>query len=69
MTSMEPYFIERVKIFSNFTTALGGGLIGFAFLKPLADGAILGLASAWWVAFGLALHGVSHYTLGMLKAE
>lgn len=66
---MNSTFTERVKIFSNFMTALGTGLIGFAFLRPLADGGELGLSSMWWTVFGLALHGVSHYTLGMLTPQ
>lgn len=66
---------ERVKLLAGFANAVALGLIGFAVLKPLtawapeAAARAVGLLSLGWGLAGLALHGLSHYILGMLRKE
>lgn len=59
---------ERIKLFANFLTAIGIGLIGLAVLRPLVETGSYNYGSvALWSVAGLALHGVSHYILGYLR--
>lgn len=59
---------ERIKLFANFLTALGIGLIGLAVIRPLVETGSYNYGSvALWSVVGLALHGVSHYILGYLR--
>lgn len=61
---------ERVKLFANFVNAIGLGLIGFAILRPLAESlSNANLSTLWWGLTGLALHGFSHYILGLIRKE
>lgn len=61
---------ERVKLFANFVNAIGLGLIGFAVLRPLVENIeAAGLSTLWWGIVGLALHGASHYILGLMHKE
>lgn len=59
---------ERIKLFANFLTALGIGLIGLAVIRPLVEtGSYNAPSVGLWSLVGLALHGVSHYILGYLR--
>lgn len=59
---------ERIKLFANFLTAIGIGLIGLAVLRPLVEtGSDNYRTVGLWALAGLALHGVSHYILGYLS--
>ena len=59
---------ERVKLFASFVNAVALGLIGFAILRPLVeDIANASLSTLWWGLTGLALHGFSHYILGLIR--
>ena len=61
---------ERVKLFASFVNAVALGLIGFAILRPLVeDIANASLSTLWWGLTGLALHGFSHYILGLIRKE
>lgn len=61
---------ERVKLFASFVNAVALGLIGFAILRPLVeDIANASLSALWWGLTGLALHGFSHYILGLIRKE
>jgi hypothetical protein len=59
---------ERVKLFANFVSAIGLGLIALAVLRPLIE---TGSENYWqvavWAMTGLALHGLSHYILGNMS--
>ncbi|ETA50272.1 hypothetical protein [Ponticoccus alexandrii] len=61
---------ERVKLLAGFANAVALGLIGFAILRPLTENSlhVNSLTIGWGLA-GLALHGLSHYILGMLRKE
>lgn len=59
---------ERIKLFANFLTAIGIGLIGLAVIRPLVETESYHYGSVGvWSLVGLALHGVSHYILGYLR--
>jgi hypothetical protein len=61
---------ERVKLLSNFVSAIGLGLIGFGILRPLTDSlANANLSTLWWGAARLASHGLSHYILTLIRKE
>jgi hypothetical protein len=61
---------ERVKLFANFVNAIGLGLIGFAILRPLTeDLAGMSPSTLLWGVVGLALHGISHYILTLIRKE
>ena len=63
-------FNERIKLFANFFTAISIGLIGFAVIRPLTESLDnADLSTLWWGIAGVALHGVSHYILGMMRRE
>ncbi|WP_323765301.1 hypothetical protein [Marinovum sp.] len=61
---------ERVKLLASFANAIALGLIAFAILRPLTAGTLRfdGLTAVWG-SIGLAIHGLSHYILGMLRKE
>ncbi|WP_417523584.1 hypothetical protein [Marinovum sp.] len=61
---------ERVKLLASFANAIALGLIAFAILRPLTEGRLqFDRLSAGWGFGGLAIHGLSHYILGMLRKE
>lgn len=61
---------ERVKLFAGFVNAVALGLIGFAILRPLTENlSNASLSTLWWGLTGLALHGFSHYILGLIRKE
>ena len=60
---------ERVKSLSNFLTAIGIGLVGFAVIRPAIESASAEWPNAAWGAAGLAMHAVAHYVLGYLKKD
>jgi hypothetical protein len=61
---------ERVKLFAGFSNAIGIGLIGFAALRPLTESLANASASmVWWTSAGLALYGLSHYILNLIRKE
>lgn len=61
---------ERVKLGVSFINALSIGLIGFAVLRPLTDPDVsMSTQTGVWGLVGLALHGLAHYILGMLRKE
>lgn len=61
---------ERVKLLASFANAIALGLIGFAILRPLTDGTLeFDPLTVGWGSAGLAIHGISHYIMGMLRKE
>ncbi|MFT3972587.1 MAG: hypothetical protein QM699_03805 [Amaricoccus sp.] len=57
----------RVKLFANFLSALGVGLIAVGVLRPAFE---TGGDPRWilvWPLAGLALHGLALYTLGFMR--
>lgn len=58
---------ERAKLFANFLSALGLGLIAIGVLRPAFE---TGGDPRWillWALAGLALHGLAHYILGFMR--
>ena len=63
-------FNERVKLFAGFLNALSLGMIGFALLRPATENFdLVGLSAVAWGVIGVAIHGLAHYVLGMLKKD
>lgn len=58
---------ERLKLFANFLSALGLGLIAIAFLRPIFETGGDPLSVLGWLLAALALHGMAHYVLGYLR--
>jgi hypothetical protein len=58
---------ERAKLFANFQSALGLGLIAIAVLRPALETGGDPLQIVFWAFAGLALDGAAHYTLGLMR--
>ena len=58
---------ERAKLFANFLSALGVGLIAIAVLRPALETGGDPWRIGLWFLVGLALHGVAHYVLGYMR--
>jgi hypothetical protein len=59
---------ERLKLAANFVNAIGLGLIAIAVLRPVIEtGSYDYLTVVAWALFGLALHGVAHYLIGLMR--
>jgi hypothetical protein len=58
---------ERAKLFANFLSALGLGLIAIAVLRPALETGGDPLRIVFWALAGLALHGAAHYILGFMR--
>lgn len=58
---------ERAKLFANFLTALGVGLVAIGVFRPAFETG----GDPWWMGVwflvGLALHGLAHYVLGYMR--
>jgi hypothetical protein len=58
---------ERTKLFANFVSALGLGLIAIAVLRPALETGGDPLRIAFWAGAGLALHGRAQYIPGFVR--
>ena len=58
---------ERAKLFANFLSALGIGLIAIGVLRPAFETGGDPLWIVVWALAGLALHGFAHYILGYMR--
>lgn len=61
---------ERVKLFANFVSAVGLGLIGFAILRPLTESlANADLSTLLWGPSDSLMHGFLPYSPTLIRKE